>query len=127
MPGSDTSQGGVTQYRVVETIASGNYQQTVISGKGTQQEPYTITNRMITSYSVEKIWKLDGSDPLKGAEVTVGLWRQAGNGGMPERVSKTDKTQSCDSLTNQYTLTLSSGKLSGSFTGLPKYDKTGAD
>ena len=127
MPGSDTSQEGVTQYWVVETIASGNYQQTGIGGKGTQQEPYTITNRMITSYSVEKIWKLDGSDPLKGEEVTVGLWRQAGNDGAPERVSEADKIQSCDTLDQQYTLTLSSGRLSGSFTGLPKYDKTGAD
>ncbi len=124
MPGSDVSEGGVTQYRVVEANTPGGYQQEESSGTGTSEDPYVIANRRVISYTVEKIWKLDKGDNLNGAEVTVGLWRQAGENGTPERVAK-NRTDSCSALNDQYALVLTDKNLTGTFTDLPKYDGTG--
>ena len=122
-PGSDPSEDGKTQYRVVETLPGGYIQ--IQSDEGTKEEDgqeypeWSFTNVATTSLIVTKSWYEIPANEQE--EITVELWRTTGaiEGDEGEQVKDKDG--------NARTLTLTAaGKWNGTFQNLPKYDENGA-
>ncbi len=108
LPGSVTDESGKTQYRVAESELAG-YETDYEYGDTT-----IITNRKVTSLTVEKIWAV--ADESEIQEVTVGLWRTTGTPGdeNSEEVPASDGTQMKLTLNSQNNWT-------DTFEGLPEY------
>lgn len=115
LPGSVTDESGKTQYRVTESALPG-YETDYEYGETTDEtgDSTIITNRKVTSLTVEKIWAV--ADESEIQEVTVGLWRTTGMPGdeNEEEVLASDGAQ--------MTLTLNSqNNWTDTFEGLPEY------
>ena len=121
IPGSKT-ENGETVYTVVET-SSEDYIQTTgeksfTDTDGSQYLKIEIENNEKTSLSVEKNWY--GIDTGDREEITVGLWRTAGE---PE---DGDSEQVKNDSGQQMTIVLSADTdWKGSFGDLPKYSEEG--
>lgn len=107
MPGSLLDENGKTQYQVTESALTG-YQTVPDTGNaGTSDDPFEITNTMVTSLTVRKVWKTQTGQEKP---VTVELWRTTGSigDGQPVKID----TEVLDSE-NNWTHT---------FSNLPEYD-----
>lgn len=121
-PGSALTEGGRTQYRVVENTPDGYIQissdtQTKEEG-GQEYTEWVFTNVASTSLTVTKAWyEIAAADQQA---VTVELWRTTGTIG--DSVSEPVK----DADGDVQTLTLTAGnQWTGTFSDLPKYDADG--
>lgn len=123
LPGSKPDGSGKTQYRIREAVPAGYVTFYNDDGKtDTEGDTAVITNRKVTSLTVEKRWRTADTDADQWPEVTVALWRTIGTpgDGSSEVVMGTDGVQTMAVLNekNGWTFT---------FTGLPEYDGEGAD
>ena len=115
LPGSVQDEYGKTQYRVTESALAG-YETDYEYGETTDEAGDTtiITNKKVTSLTVEKIWAV--ADESEIQEVTVGLWRTTGTPG------DENKEEVLASDGAQMTLTLNSqNNWTDTFEGLPEY------
>ena len=119
LPGSDLTQDGKTQYRVVETVPSGYIlESSAVTINAEGYDEYSFTNVEATSLSVEKKWY--GVDSSGQRDVLVGLWRTTGD------IDGHQAEQVLDGSGSQRTITLSSSNgFKGTFASLPKYDSEG--
>lgn len=115
LPGSVQDEYGKTQYRVTESALPG-YETDYEYGETTDEtgDSTIITNRKVTSLTVEKIWAV--ADESEMQEVTVGLWRTTGTPGdeNSEEVPASDGAQMKLTLNSQNNWT-------DTFEGLPEY------
>ena len=118
MPGSDLTDEGKTQYRVVEAIPSGYIQQSCGEDTKDGYQEFAFINVESVDFHVEKKWYGMAEDQQQ--EVVVGLWRTTGDIGddRSEAVMNEDGTQLTIPLNRD-------GQWKGSFTKLPKYDEEG--
>ena len=121
-PGSALTEGGRTQYRVVETLQDGyiqiNFDTQIKEEGGKEYTEWVFTNVASTSLTVTKAWyEIAAADQQA---VTVELWRTTGTIGD----SASEPVKDADG--DVQTLTLTAGnQWTGTFSDLPKYDADG--
>lgn len=108
MPGSLLDKNGKTQYQVTESALTGYQTVPDTESAGTSGDPFEITNTMVTSLTVTKVWKTQTEQ--EKLPVTVELWRTTGTMGDAQSVEiDTEVLNSDNNWTHR-------------FSNLPKYD-----
>ena len=120
MPGS-LRKDGKTQYQVTEPTLTGYHTVPDTGSAGTSTDPFEITNTMVTSLTVRKVWKTQTGQEK---QVTVELWRTTGT------IGDAQSKQVLDANGNPVTVDLNStNNWTHTFSNLPEYDgnTTGAN
>ena len=112
--------GKLIEYTVKETKAPDGYEQGTMEGDA--QDGFEITNTLLTSVTVEKVWH--GIRPDREHRATIGLYRKTrGTQGQPEPV--TDQTGNPLTVTMTLPANSTGNRWSYTFNDLPRFDPDG--